>query len=202
MNNDRQRSSYFCSWSCCCSLPATPLPYGFGIWPISGGFCACFYVFFFFLFFSSLILFFFFLVLFILGVSDRRKLVAASCSARFGSPVAWLVGWLVLVGGSRSARSSLLNTLLHLSQPYFMLCHFRCIFFALAPVFAPTPQLFLAKLLFIVRSGKSYRSFVHVHMLRWLLGCSAALQVEAIEMSPCMRSSLPDLLWQLGLVVK
>lgn len=161
-----------------------------------------FLCFFFFLFFSSLILFFFFLVLFILGVSDRRKLVAASCSARFGSPVAWLVGWLVLVGGSRSARSSLLNTLLHLSQPYFMLCHFRCIFFALAPVFAPTPQLFLAKLLFIVRSGKSYRSFVHVHMLRWLLGCSAALQVEAIEMSPCMRSSLPDLLWQLGLVVK
>lgn len=31
----------------------------------------------------------------------------------------------------RLARSSLLNTLLHLSQPYFMLCHFRCIFFAL-----------------------------------------------------------------------
>lgn len=52
---------------------------------------------FFFLFFSSLILFFF-LVLFILGVSDRRKLVAASCSARFGSPVAWLVGWWLSVG--------------------------------------------------------------------------------------------------------
>lgn len=38
--------------------------------------------------------------------------------------------------GSGLARSSLLNTLLHLSQPYFMLCHFRCIFFTLF-YFAP-----------------------------------------------------------------
>lgn len=58
-----------------------------------------FYVFFFCsfprLFYSF---YFFFLVLFILGVSDRRKLVAASCSVRFGSPVGWLVGWWLSVG--------------------------------------------------------------------------------------------------------
>lgn len=158
------------------------------------------FFFFFVLFLAYFILFIFFLVLFILGVSDRRKLVAASCSVRFGSPVAWLVGWLVLVGGSRSARSSLLNTLLHLSQPYFMLCHFRCIFFALA-LRSLHPLLNFSSPSCFSLSGAGKATAASC-MCICSAGCSAALQVEAIEMSPCMRSSLPDLLWQLGLVVK
>lgn len=49
------------------------------------------------------------------------------CSALLWSWAGHCLAW----ARCRLARSSLLNTLLHLSQPYFMLCHFRCIFFAL-----------------------------------------------------------------------
>lgn len=56
------------------------------------------------------------------GVTDRLGLAR---SGLLCSGLVW--SW----ARCRLARSSLLNTLLHLSQPYFMLCHFRCIFFAL-----------------------------------------------------------------------